>query len=291
LRILLTGRNGQVGWELKRALATLGDVIATDRKTLDLADPDAIRNMVRQAKPDVIVNAAAYTGVDRAEAEPEMAMTVNARAPGILAKEAKIVRALLVHFSTDYVFDGAQKKAYVETDSPNPLNVYGKSKLEGERAIVEMQCRHLILRTSWVYGPRGRNFFLTILSKAKAGESLRVVDDQFGAPTSSLMIGRAIPNAILRTMDDPGLDGIYHMSASESTTWCGFARAIVKLSGARAAVRAISSSDLEAPARRPRNSLLDNSKIARQLGIRLPSWRTGMAEVFAALPNYPRKDS
>jgi dTDP-4-dehydrorhamnose reductase len=283
MRLLLTGRNGQVGGELVRQLAGLGEVVSTDRAALDLADADALRGFVRKARPDVIVNAAAYTAVDQAESEPELAMQVNGRAPGVLAEEAKTLGVLLVHFSTDYVFDGMQDKAYLETDFPNPLNAYGRSKVEGERAIVRTQCRHLILRTSWVYGPRGRNFLRTILSKARAGEGLRVVDDQFGAPTSSLMIGSALPGAISRTLSDSSLDGIYHMSASESTTWCGFARAIVEASGTHVPVQAIASAELRLPARRPRNSLLDNSKIASRLGIRLPSWRSGMTEVLAAL--------
>lgn len=283
MRILLTGRNGQIGWELERSLAALGEVIATDRATLDLANPNAIRSFVRNARPHVIVNAAAYTAVDRAESEPETAMKVNALATGILAEEARNQDAFLVHFSTDYVFDGIQEKPYIETDFPSPLNVYGKSKVEGEHAIIHVQCRHLIFRTSWVYGPRGRNFFLTILRKAEAGEVLRVVDDQVGSPTSSMMIAMAVPNAISRTVYDPSMDGIYHMSAAESTTWCGFARAIVEASGMHTPVHAIASSELPAAAQRPRNSVLDNSKIVHRLGIRLPSWQAGMASAIAEL--------
>jgi dTDP-4-dehydrorhamnose reductase len=283
LRILLTGCSGQVGWELARALPALGEVIATDRKALDLADSRAIRSTVRAVKPDVIVNAGAYTAVDRAESEPDLAAKVNAQAPSVLAHEAKRLDALLVHFSTDYVFDGSQRRPYTELDEPKPLNVYGKTKLDGDNAVTGSGCRHLVLRTSWVYGPRGRNFFLTILRKAGTGETLRVVDDQIGAPTSSLAIANAVPSAISRAVGDPSLDGIYHLSAGESTTWCGFACAIVEASGMRVPVHAITSGEFAAAARRPRNSLLNNAKIARQLGIRLPSWRTGMAEVLAAL--------
>ncbi len=188
MRILLTGRSGQVGWELERALTPLGDLIATDRATLDLADADAIRRVVREVKPDVVVNAVAYTAVDRAETEPELAMRINGDAPGVLAEEAKRLDALLVHYSTDYVFDGTKATPYVETDAPGPLNVYGRTKLEGERAIEAVGGAHLILRTSWVYAPRGRNFFLAIAKKARAGEVLRVVDDQTGTPTSAAFL-------------------------------------------------------------------------------------------------------
>jgi dTDP-4-dehydrorhamnose reductase len=283
LRILLTGCSGQVGWELARALPALGEVIATDRRTLDLADAGAIRGAVRRVKPDVIVNAGAYTAVDRAESEPDLAARVNAQAPSVLAQEARRQDALLVHFSTDYVFDGSQSPPYTELDEPNPLNVYGKTKLDGDNAVTGSGCRHLVLRTSWVYGPRGRNFLLTILRKAEMGGPLRVVDDQVGAPTSSLVIANAVPRAISQAVADPSLDGIYHISAAGSTTWCGFACAIVEASGMRAPVHAITSSEFAAAARRPRNSLLNNAKIASKLGIRLPSWRTGMAQVLAAL--------
>ena len=282
MKILLTGRNGQVGWELERALAPLGEVVATDRSTLDLADADAIQRSVREARPDVIVNAAAYTAVDRAESEPELAYKVNARAPGVLAEEAKRCHALLVHFSTDYVFDGEKPGAYTEQDVPGPLNVYGETKLQGEQAVVEGGCRHLILRTSWVYGPRGRNFLLTILAKAQAGQVLRVVNDQFGAPTSCLMIASAVRAAIEPAMKNPALDGIYHLSASGETTWYEFACAIVE-GNSRSAVHPIAARDFVTAARRPRNSVLDNSKIRRQLGIRLAHWRAGMAEVLGAL--------
>ena len=282
MKILLTGRNGQVGWELERALAPLGEVVATDRSTLDLADADAIQRSVREARPDVIVNAAAYTAVDRAESEPELAYKVNARAPGVLAEEAKRCHALLVHFSTDYVFDGEKPGAYTEQDVPGPLNVYGETKLQGEQAVVEGGCRHLILRTSWVYGPRGRNFLLTILAKAQAGQVLRVVNDQFGAPTSCLMIASAVRAAIEPAMKNPALGGIYHLSASGETTWYEFACAIVE-GNSRSAVHPIAARDFVTAARRPRNSVLDNSKIRRQLGIRLAHWRAGMAEVLGAL--------
>ena len=203
MKILLTGRNGQVGWELERALAPLGEVVATDRSTLDLADPDAIRRVVREVKPEIIVNAAAYTAVDKAESEPELAMRINGFAPGVLAEEAKRLGALLVHYSTDYVFDGEKATPYVEEDEPNPINVYGRTKLAGERAIQASGCRHLILRTSWVYGARGKNFLLAILRKARDAQELRVVADQVGAPTSVELVARSTLAALRHVVRAP----------------------------------------------------------------------------------------
>lgn len=278
MRILLTGRQGQVGWELERTLPALGEVITTDQRTLDLGDPDAIRRVVRETKPQLIVNAAAYTAVDRAESELELAMRVNGVAPGVLAEEAKRVGALLVHYSTDYVFDGEKPSPYVETDATNPLNVYGRSKLAGEQAIQRSRCRHLILRTSWVYSRTGRNFLLTMLRHSREKKELRVVDDQLGAPTSSRMIADAAPAVIAGALRDASLDGIYHMTASGSTTWCGFARAIV---GDASQVAAISSREYPTPARRPRNSVLDNSKLYQTFRVRLPHWEAGLRDVLA----------
>jgi dTDP-4-dehydrorhamnose reductase len=200
-------------------------------------------------------------------------------APAILATEAARLGALLVHFSTDYVFDGEKPAPYTESDEPKPLNAYGRSKLAGEQAIRSSGCRHLLLRTSWVYAATGRNFLLTVLRLAREGKELRVVDDQFGAPTSNLMIARAAAAAIERVLADAALAGVYHMSAAGRTTWCGFARAFIP----DREVRAISSSDYPARVRRPRNSLLDNSKLARRLNIRLPSWQQGLAEVLTHL--------
>jgi dTDP-4-dehydrorhamnose reductase len=279
LRILLTGRNGQVGWELERKLAPLGEVIATDRATLDLADPDAIRRVVREAKPQIIVNAAAYTAVDKAESEPELAMRINGSAPGILAEEAKRLGALLVHYSTDYVFDGEKATPYVEDDPPNPINVYGRSKLEGERAIQASGCKHLILRTSWVYGARGRNFLLTILRLAKEKSPLRIVDDQVGAPTSSGALARATAQALR-----PGAHGLYHLSAAGAVSWCGFARAILARAGIDTAVVAIRSEDYPTAARRPRNSLLDCSRLRARLGVALAPWEELLSEVISQTP-------
>lgn len=279
MRILLTGRNGQVGWELQRTLAPLGELVAFDRRGLDLADAGQIAARLRETRPEVIVNAAAYTGVDRAESEREAAFAVNAVAPGILAQEAKRAGALLVHYSTDYVFDGTKTTPYVEDDVPNPINVYGASKLAGERAIAASGCRHLILRTSWVYGPRGSNFMLTMLRLARERPELRVVDDQVGAPTSSLAIARATAQ-LLR----PKAGGLYHLSAAGETTWCGFARAILARAGIATPVRAIRTEDYPTPAKRPRNSRLDCSRLRADFGVSLAPWEEQLPEVILAAP-------
>jgi len=276
VRILLTGRNGQVGWELERSLAPLGEIIATDRATLDLTDPDAIRRVVREAKPEVIVNAAAYTAVDRAESEPELAMKVNGVAPGILAEEAKRIGALMVHYSTDYVFDGTKGSPYTEDDPPNPINVYGRTKLEGERAVAAAGGRWLVLRTSWVYGLRGRNFLLAILKRAKDGAPLRVVNDQRGAPTWC----RQIAQATIRILADRanGAGGLCNLSAGGETTWYGFARAIVELASRPAEVEAIVTSGYPAAAARPQFSVLDCSRLARDFRITLMHWRDALGD-------------
>ena len=278
MRILLTGRNGQVGSALLATLPALGEVIAVDRRQLDLASSDSIRSAVRDARPQVIVNAGAYTAVDQAERQEPLALRVNGEAPAVLAEEAAELGALLVHFSTDYVFDGEKTSPYLETDAPNPLNAYGRSKLAGERAIQASGCRYLIFRTSWVYAETGHNFLLTMLRLAREGKPLRVVDDQHGAPTSSRLIAAATAEALTRLGDGPGL---YHMSAAGSTTWYGFARAIFHRAGLTPSLTPIASVDYPAPARRPRNSLLDNGLLMRH-GIRLPSWEAGLDELLPA---------
>jgi len=278
LKILLTGRDGQVGWDLQRTLAPLGGVIATGRATLDLADPDAIRRALRAAKPDVIVNAAAYTAVDRAEAEPELAAAVNARAPGVFAEEAKRSGALLVHYSTDYVFDGTKEGAYREDDATNPLSVYGRTKRDGELAIAASGCRYLLLRTSWVYAPRGKNFFLTILRRARAGEALRVVNDQTGAPTTSAFLADMTAHA-LRV---PGAEGTYHLVPGGRTTWYGFARAAVEGLGLDVPMTPIATRDYPVAARRPANSVLDNSAFRKRFSAELPDWQAGLAACLKA---------
>ncbi|MGB7542559.1 MAG: dTDP-4-dehydrorhamnose reductase [Burkholderiales bacterium] len=284
MKILLIGKNGQVGRELERALAPLGELTACDRAALDLGKPEQIVSAIRAAKPEVIVNAAAYTAVDKAESEPELAIAVNARAPGILAEEATRHGALLVHYSTDYVFDGTKKGAYTEEDKPDPPNVYGMSKLEGERAIQSSDCRHLIFRTSWVYAPAGKNFLLTILRLAREKPELRVVDDQTGAPTSARMIAEATA-ACLRTVaaGKSPASGVYHMSAAGQTTWCGFARAIVAAAGLPTKIVPIGTKDYPTAAGRPSNSLLDNTRLFDTFGVRLPAWEDGLAQVLAEL--------
>jgi dTDP-4-dehydrorhamnose reductase len=277
LRILLTGATGQVGWELRRTLAPLGEVKFFDRFGLDLADTPPLVATVRALQPAVIVNAAAYTAVDKAESERDLAFAINATAPRVLAEEAKRIGALLVHYSTDYVFDGEKASPYVEDDPTHPLSVYGASKLAGEQAIARSGCRHLTLRTSWVYGPRGRNFYLTMLRLAKERPELKVVDDQVGAPTSSLEIARATAALLAK-----GAQGLYHMSAAGETTWCGFARAILKRAGLATPVAAIRTEDYPTPAKRPRNSRLDCSKLRRETGVALAGWEAALDEVAAA---------
>ena len=280
MRILLTGRNGQVGAALERSLAPLGEVVATGRSTLDLADSDAVRRVVREAKPGVVINAAAYTAVDRAETEPDLAMRVNGVAPGVLAEEARRSGALLIHYSTDYVFDGSKASPYVESDATNPINAYGRSKLAGEQAIAAVDGAHLILRTSWVYAPRGKNFFLTIARKAEAGEALRVVDDQHGVPTSAAFLA-ASTAALLEQTDRSRLRGLYHLVPSGQTTWCGFARAIVAALGLPVEVSAVTSADFPTPAARPANSVLNAERIVRDLGVERPAWESLLADCIA----------
>jgi len=279
VRILLTGRDGQVGWELERSLAPLGEIIATDRARLDLADADAIRRAVREAKPGIVVNAAAYTAVDKAEAEPEIATRINCVAPGVLAEEVKRLGALLIHYSTDYVFDGAQRTPWLESDAPHPINVYGRSKLEGERAIAGTGARNMIMRTSWVYGLRGRNFLLAILQRAQSGAPLSVVDDQTGAPTWCRQIAEVTAQILADRRRDA--EGIYNLAAAGETTWCGFARAIVALAGIDIAVQPIATADYPTAAERPCYSVLDSAKLARDFDIALPDWRDGLARCMA----------
>jgi dTDP-4-dehydrorhamnose reductase len=302
IRALVTGAQGQVGADVVELLAGRAEVIACDRAALDLADPGAIAERVRTARPALIVNTGAYTAVDRAESEPALAHAVNAVAPAILAAEAKRAGALLVHYSTDYVFDGTKPDPYVEDDAVAPLGAYGRTKLEGERAIAASGCDHLILRTSWVYAPRGRNFLLTMLRLAAGRDELRVVDDQRGAPTASRELARATL-AILaeadgaRPFEAAGLarvaakSGLYHATAAGSTTWFGFAQAIFEAWAKRAGpsfraprLTPIATQDYPTPARRPANSVLSNERLHASFGVALADWRAGLAEVVAALP-------
>jgi dTDP-4-dehydrorhamnose reductase len=276
VRILLTGRNGQVGWELERQLPPLGRVFAFDHASLDLADPDQIVARVREVRPGLIVNAAAYTAVDRAESEPELAMQINGEALGILAEEAKHLGALLIHYSTDYVFDGTKPTPYLETDPPNPISAYGRSKLEGERAIQASGCRHVILRTSWVYGLRGKNFLLTILRLARELPELRIVDDQIGTPTWCRDIATATAQ-LTRQAVVGKTDDLYHLTAVGATSWCGFAREILKEQGIETPVRAISTREYLTPAKRPANSVLSSAAISARWKLQLPQWQRSLA--------------
>jgi dTDP-4-dehydrorhamnose reductase len=289
VRILLTGKNGQVGWELSRALAPLGEVVAFGREELDLAVPDRIVSAVRTVRPDVIANAAAYTAVDRAESEPEAAHTINAVAAGILAEEAKRAGALLVHYSTDYVFDGAKNAPYVEEDPPNPLNAYGRSKLVGEYSIRAAGAPHLILRTSWVYAARGKNFFMTILRMLREKNPLRIVTDQIGAPTSAGALADATAELLRRydTLALGKMSGTYHATAGGSTSWYGFAAQIAQLERAALPqmppIVPIASSEYPLPAPRPKNSRLSNEKLLRRFGVKLPPWEVCLEACHARL--------
>ncbi|HEX4798374.1 MAG TPA: dTDP-4-dehydrorhamnose reductase [Burkholderiales bacterium] len=295
MKILLTGRNGQLGWELARTLAPLGELAAYDRTMLDLAKPDQIAAAVRSVKPDIIVNAGAYTAVDKAESEPEAAFAVNAVAPGLLAEEAKRAGALLIHYSTDYVFDGAKEMPYVEEDPHNPLNVYGRSKLAGELAVQSVDGSHLILRTSWVYAARGRNFFLTIRRLLKEKSELRVVSDQIGAPTSARALAEATAELLRRhgVAALRGARGVYHVTAAGFTSWHGFATEIARLERPNPLVRIIpiASSEYPTPAPRPKNSRLSNEKLRRSFGIALPQWETCLETCHAGLKRSGRVDT
>jgi len=271
-KILLLGKNGQVGWELHRTLSPLGEVIATDRQSLDITDFARVRETIHTIKPQVIVNATAYTAVDRAEDEPELAMRINGTAPGVLAEEAKKCGALLVHYSTDYVFDGTKKGPYTEEDTPNPLNVYGRSKLAGEEAIQSVDGNYLIFRTSWVYGERGHNFYLTIRRLAKEKEEISVVDDQIGAPTWCRTIAENTAFILAQGVNrDEGYHGyyekrkgLYHMTAAGQTSWYEFAKRIVDTVPPEERrlkrILPIKTKDYAYKAQRPLNSLMSNNK-------------------------------
>lgn len=285
--ILLIGKNGQVGWELARALGPLGRMVSVDFPEIDLANGGSLRRWVRETRPLFIVNAAAYTAVDKAETEPEKAMQINGLAPGILAEEATRAGALLVHYSTDYVFDGAKTEPYVETDAANPLSVYGRSKLAGDQAVQAVAAHHLIFRLCWVYGARGQNFLLTILRLARERERLRVVCDQHGAPTWARMIAEATALALKQTLaaaDFAAYAGLYHLAAAGLTNWHGFAEKIVQLmprEGRKCvAVEPITTPEYAALARRPLYSRLSCAKLERTFGLRLPQWEESLRQVL-----------
>ena len=292
MKILLFGKNGQVGWELQRSLAPLGELVALGRDSKDfcgdLSDPDELARTVRMVAPDVIVNAAAYTAVDKAESEAELALTVNALAPGVLAQEAMRSKAWLVHYSTDYVFDGSGVKPWLETDAAEPLNVYGATKLEGERLIQRSGCRHLIFRTSWVYGARGGNFAKTMLRLARERDSLNVIDDQFGAPTGADLLADVTAHALRSARQQPELSGLYHLAAAGVTSWHGYASFVIDHAGrsgidlkvARGAIKPVPSSAFPTPAKRPHNSRLDTAKLRRAFDLHLPDWQAGVERML-----------
>ena len=292
MRILLLGKGGQVGWELQRSLAPLGELIALDHDSTtycgSFVELEGLAATVRQVAPDVIVNAAAYTAVDKAESEAELARTINARAPAVLAAEAQKLGALLVHYSTDYVFDGGGNKPWQEDDRTGPLNVYGETKLEGEQAVA--QCaRHLIFRTSWVYAARGANFIRTMLRLAQERESLQVIDDQFGAPTGAELLADVTAHAICRTRASLELAGIYHLVAGGETNWHAYAQLVIERARqAGVAIRvkteaivAVPSTAYPTPAQRPLNSRLDTCKLCSAFDLHLPDWQMGVERVLA----------
>ncbi|WP_018169541.1 dTDP-4-dehydrorhamnose reductase [Thioalkalivibrio sp. ALMg9] len=288
MRILLLGSNGQVGWELQRALAPLGELTALTRKETgglcgDLTRPDRLAATVRQVAPDVIVNAAAYTAVDQAESEPELAHAVNVTAPEVLAAEAQALGAWLVHYSTDYVFDGTGAGPWSEDDVTGPLNVYGQTKRKGEAAIQASGCRHLIFRTSWVYASRGRNFIRTILRLAAERDALQVIDDQFGAPTGAELIADTTAQILSQPLDREEPPGLYHLAAAGETTWHGFARLVIATARDAGwpvrvpdqAIHAVPTEAFPTVARRPGNSRLNCNKLETNFGLRMPDWHRG----------------
>jgi dTDP-4-dehydrorhamnose reductase len=292
MKILLTGANGQVGWELARTLMPLGDVIAATRVQADLSNLDNLRRMVQECKPDVIVNAAAYTAVDKAESESALAFLINAEAPAVLAEEAQKMGALLVHYSTDYVFDGTKSEAYNEEDHTNPLNVYGRSKLAGEQAIQASGVDYLIFRTSWVYAARGHNFLNSIMRLAAEREELNIVADQIGAPTWARLIAETtahcVQQALLERRENRFNAGLYNLTSNGSTSWHGFAQAIVAFAREQAQqplknqlIKPIPTTDYPLPAQRPANSRLSNTRLEQQFGLTMPSWDTALTLCLA----------
>ena len=295
MNILLLGKSGQVGWELQRSLAVLGRVTALDHDSTehcgDFANPEGVRETVRALRPDVIVNAAAHTAVDKAESEPEIARLLNATTPGVLAEEAARLGAWLVHYSTDYVFDGSGTRPWVETDAPAPLSVYGATKLEGEQHIQQTGCRHLILRTSWVYAARGGNFAKTMLRLGSERERLTVIDDQWGAPTGADLLADVTAHAVRHLQSRPGDGGLYHCVASGETNWHSYTKYV--LEHARQAQPAIElkatevapvpTSAFPTPARRPHNSRLDTTRLQTTFGLVLPPWQQGVARMLTEI--------
>lgn len=295
MKILLLGKGGQVGWELQRSLATLGVVVALDFNDADycadFTNPVGLAETVRKIAPDVIVNAAAHTAVDKAESEAELVRTINALSPGVLAEEARRLDAWLVHYSTDYVFDGGGERPWREDDSTGPLSVYGATKLEGERLIAQSGCKHLIFRTSWVYGALGGNFAKTMLKLAKERDSLKVIDDQIGAPTGADLLADVTAHAIRTAQRQPEISGLYHLVAAGETSWHGYASFVldfarrkgVAIKVAADAIHPVPTSAFPTPAKRPHNSRLNTEKLRNTLGLHLPHWQAGVARMLTEI--------
>ena len=296
MKILLFGKNGQVGWELQRSLAPLGELIALDHDGApglsgDFAHPESLAATVRAVAPDLIVNAAAHTAVDKAESEPDFARALNALAPGVLAREAAALGALLVHYSTDYVFDGSGSAPWAEDAPTGPLSVYGATKCEGEELIRQSGCRHLIFRTSWVYAARGGNFAKTMLKLAAERDKLTIIDDQHGAPTGAELLADVTAHAARMTLANPDLAGTYHLVAGGETTWHGYARHVIEFARARGvsikvapdAILPVPTSAFPTPARRPANSRLATHKLQQAFGLVLPDWRQGVERMLTEI--------
>jgi len=286
-RVLILGAQGQLGIELQKTFTGAGEVVALGRARCDLANSESIRKVMAEVAPAIVLNAAAYTAVDRAESEPELAMRVNGEAPGVLAEEARKINALLVHYSTDYVFDGSKRGPWVEDDPVNPLNEYGRTKLAGERKIAEAGGRYLIFRTSWVYSLHGNNFLKTMLRLGRERDHLRVVNDQIGAPTTAAALARATRAVIdgLDSVSHSEASGIYHMTCSGETSWCGFAQEIFRRARAPEGrkwpvVTGIPDMEYPTPAKRPKNSVLCNSKLKTRFGVALPRWEDALGETL-----------
>ncbi len=287
MKILLFGKHGQLGWELNRSLQPLGEVVALDFGEVDFSEPETLRRVVQEIKPDVICNAVAYTAVDKAEAEEPLALKINGQAPGVLAEEAQKLGALLVHYSTDYVFDGCKNSAYLETDAPNPVNAYGRTKLAGEQAVQATACDHLIFRTSWVYASRANNFLLTMLKLAQERDTLSIVDDQIGAPTAARVIADTtvicLQQAIKEKRANNFSSDLYHLANAGHTSWYGFTQEIIKLANNRPDMslriknlHAIPTSEYPTPATRPMNSRLELAKLESTFSVKMPGWKKSL---------------
>ena len=292
MKLLLLGKGGQVGWELQRSLAPLGELVALDFDSAefnaDFSRPEQLAETILKVRPDVIVNAAAHTAVDKAESEPDFARKLNATSPGVVAEAAGQIGALMVHYSTDYVFDGSGSKPWQENDATGPLSVYGSTKLEGEQLVAKHCSKHLIFRTSWVFAARGGNFAKTMLRLAKERDKLTVIDDQYGAPTGAELLADVTAHAIRATLQDPSKAGLYHAVAGGETTWCGYARFVleqarqagVELKAGPEQVEAVPTSAFPTPATRPANSRLDTRKLQSTFGLVLPHWQQGVARML-----------